>query len=209
MRFLRYDPSELRAAGEALVAARPALDRVAALAADPRVWDELVLDWLAARASERARVDAAPALAHLTDALYAELEWAPRRTSSRRGPVALTHLSHPPFDVPPYGYAYWREAVTSERLEVFFAAQIEWGGGGRAAARHGRVMLAAADLAAIEARSKAVLVSTDDEAERRRLVEGLTALRLASWDSRPWLYVDLAWRADPTEHAPTWGLLEG
>lgn len=211
MSFLRYDPSELRAAGEDVLAALEGIAPSLGHASDPAVWTELVLDWLAARASERARVDAEPARPHLTAALYGEREWAKVRDATRRGLVDLTHVSHPRFSEagPPFGYAYWERALASERLEIFFAAQIAWGEGGRPAGRHGRVMLAAADLAMVEARAKAIWLATSSEEERRRIVGGLGKLRLASWDARPWLWVDVPWRSDWQEHRPAFGVLEG
>lgn len=211
MSFLRYDPSELRTAGEDFLAALGEISPSLGHASDPAVWSELVLDWLAARASDRARVDAEPARAHLTAALYREHGWAPTRDATRRGLVDLTHVSHPRFSEAgsPFGYAYWESALSSERLEVFFAAQIAWGEGGRPAGRYGRVMLAASDLAALEARSKSIWIATDTEEERRRLLSGLGKLRLASWDTRPWLWVDVAWRSDWQEHGPAFGILEG
>ncbi len=208
--FLRYDPAELRAAGAALVADLEGAGAALARASDPEVWSELVLDWLARSASERARVDAAPARPHLTAELYAELAWAPPRSVLRQGPFAMAHLTHPSFaDASPYGYAYWTRALEAERLETLLAVACEWGGGGRPGARFGRVMLAASDLAGAEARAKAILFSSDDEAEHRRVVEALGKLRLASWDARPWLWIDVPWRADWAEHGPRAALLEG
>jgi hypothetical protein len=70
-------------------------------------------------------------------------------------------------------------------------------------------MLAASDLASVDGRSKAILFATDGEEEHRRVLAGLTKLRLAAWDARPWLWVDVPWRVDWSAHAPRWGLLEG
>lgn len=207
-RFFRYDPTELRAIGGRFVDALGAI--AGKPAGDPDVWTELALDWWASVAADRARVDAESARPYATAELYAELEWAPCRSVLRKGPLAMSHLSHPSFDDGvPYGYAYWQRALERERLETLLALACEWGGGGRPAARYGRVMLACADLASIDARAKAVLFASDDEAEHRRIVLGLTKLRLASWDTRPWLYVDVPWRADFAEHPPRAGVLEG
>lgn len=205
MRFFRYDPSELRAIGARFIEAVRAIG-----AADPDVWTEVALDFWASAAAERARVDCESARPHLTSELYAEIEWAPRRDVVRKGPLAMSHLSHPSFEeLAPYGYAYWDRAFERERLETLLALACEWGGGGRPAARYGRVLMAAADLATVEARSKVVLFASDGEAERRRILDGLGKLRLASWDARPWLCVDVPWRTDFAEHPPELQLLEG
>jgi hypothetical protein len=209
-RFFRYDAAELRAVGTSFVDAVRAIARHPALAGDPDVWSEVALDYFAAARSERARVDAEAARPHLTAELYRETEWAPCRSVVRRGPLAMSHLSHPSFeDGGPHGYAHWQRAFETERLETLLALACEWGGGGRPAARYGRVMLACADLATVEARAKVVLFASDDEPEHRRIVEGLTKLRLASWDARPWLYVDIPWRSDFEAHPPRAALLEG
>lgn len=208
-RFFRYDATELRAMGERLTQELSAT-RLPSLASDPDTWTELVLDWLASVAAERARVDSIAPRSHLVAELYAEVTWAPPRSVVRRGPTAMSHLSAPSFtDAQPYGYAYWDRAFEAERLETLLAVACEWGGGGRPGARYGRVMLAAADLAGLDARAKAILFASDDEAERRRSLEGLSKLRLASWDTRPWLWIDIPWRASFAEHAPNSGLLEG
>lgn len=207
-RFFRYDPAELRSVSARLIADLGGFPL--ARASDPEIWTELVLDWLASVAAERARIDAAPARPHLTAELYAEIDWAPRRSVVRQGPFAMAHLSHPSFgEAHPYGYAYWTHAFEVERLETLLAVACEWGGGGRPGARFGRVMLAASDLASVDARAKAIVFASDDEEEHRRIVEALAKLRLASWDARPWAWIDLPWRADWSEHAPRSGLLEG
>lgn len=210
-RFFRYDPSELRAVGEAVTGDLGRLAIPLGAASDPSLWTELLLDWLSASAAERARVDAEPGRAHLTRALYEELTWPSPRRATRPGLLALMHVSHPSFEREghPYGYAYWERALESERLEVLLAAQLEWGQGARPAGRYGRVMLAAADLASVDSRAKAMFFATDAEEERRRVVQGLSKLRLASWDARPWLWVDVPWRADWHEHPPAFGVLEG
>jgi hypothetical protein len=209
-RFFRYDATELRTMGARLVDAITGSSRLATMASDPDAWTEVCLDWLASVAAERARVDAAPARPELTAELYAEIAWATPRTVVRRGPTSMSHLSAPSFaEAQPYGYAYWERALAIERLETLLAVQCEWGGGGRPGARYGRVMLAAADLASFDARAKAIVFTSDDEAEHRRVVEGLGKLRLASWDARPWLFIDIPWRRDFAEHPPRCGLLEG
>ncbi|HJL19293.1 MAG TPA: hypothetical protein RMH99_26750 [Sandaracinaceae bacterium LLY-WYZ-13_1] len=209
--LFRYDMAELGRAAASFVSSLEGLTPALGLASDPAIWSELTLDWWAAAASPRARVDAASARVHLTEALHADVDWPAPRAVSRRGPFDLAHTSHPPFDAQahPYGYAYWERALEAERLELLLAAQIRWGGGGRPAARFGRAMLAASDLTAVDARAKALFVATDAEAERRRLLDALGGLRLASWDTRPWLWVDVPWRVDWQEHGPAWGLLEG
>ncbi len=208
-RFLRYDATELRVMAAALIDDLERAKGTLARATDPEVWSEVILDWLAAAASERARVDSAPARPHLTAELYAELEWPAPRASGRQGPFAMTHSTHPPWSETPYGYAYWTRALEAERLETLLAVGVEWGSGGRPAARFGRVMLAASDLSAVDARAKAIVLASDDEAEHRRILDALGKLRLASWDARPWLWIDVPWRADWSEHPPRAGLLEG
>ncbi|MCC6877325.1 MAG: hypothetical protein IT378_23670 [Sandaracinaceae bacterium] len=208
-RFLRYDVSELRACGETWVQTLREAQPAIALASDPDAWTELVLDWLAGLASERARVDARPARPALSAEVYAERPIASVRACLRAGPFAMAHLTHPPFDATPYGYAYWAGALERERLETLLIASCEWGAGGRAAARYGRILLSASDMASVDARAKAIFFATDGEEERRRVVHGLEKLRLASWDARPWLWVDCAWRTDPAEHGPGAGVLEG
>ncbi|MBZ0117219.1 MAG: hypothetical protein K8H88_09505, partial [Sandaracinaceae bacterium] len=69
-RFLRYDVSELRACGETWVQTLREAQPAIALASDPDAWTELVLDWLAGLASERARVDARPARPALSAEVY-------------------------------------------------------------------------------------------------------------------------------------------
>ena len=209
-RFFRYDATELRTMGARLCEAIAGSPRLLTLASDPDAWTEICLDWLASMAAERARVDAAPPRPELTAELYAEIEWATPRTVVRRGPTSMSHLSAPSFtEAVPFGYAYWERALERERLETLLAVQCEWGGGGRRGARYGRVMLAAADLAGLDARAKAIMFASDDEEEHRRVIEGLSKLRLASWDARPWLWIDVPWRADFAEHPPRSGLLEG
>lgn len=210
MGFFRYDAAELRDAAARFLEQLPRLDRAAAWTADPAVWEELLLDWWAAEAAPGARVEAPLARVALSAPVREEVEWPGPREAPRQGPATLMHRSHPAAsEGHPYSYAYWRDAVASERLEVLLAAQVELGRGGRPASRFGRVMLAARDLAPIAARAKTLFFSTADEAERRRLIEQLGALRLASWDTRPWLYVDLAHLADREVHAAHWGVLEG
>lgn len=210
MAFFRYDAAELREAAARFLDDLPKLDRAAAWTADVAVWEELVLDWWAAEASTHAAVEAPLARAPLSAPVRAEVAWPGPRDAWRSGPVSLLHRSPVPSDdAHPYSYAYWRDAVAAERIEVLFAAQVELGRGGRPASRFGRVMLAARDLAPLVCRAKAVFFSTMDEAERRRTVESLEALRLASWDTRPWLYMDLALMADREVHPAHWGLLEG
>ncbi len=205
--FFRYDATELREQAERFVAD---LARLRSGPPGPEIWTEVVLDWLAAAASDRARVDASTACPHLTAELYESVDWARPRSVIRSCPVAMIHSSHPTFSAGhPYGYAYWEEAFQRERLETLLAVACEWGGGGRPAARYGRVMLAAADVAGLDARAKAVLYASDTEEERRRIEDGLRRLRLASWDARPWLVVDVPWRSDWSEHGPDWTLLEG
>jgi hypothetical protein len=208
--LLRYDPTELRTAGAAFVEALSELSGAGGLLGDPDVWTELALDFWAHRAPPGGRVDSLPPRPHLTAELYANHCWAPSRAVVRSGPVSLSHLSHPAFtEDHPYGYAYWDRAFALERLETRLALACEWGGGGRPAARYGRVMLAASDLAGLDARAKAILFATDREEEHRRVLDGLAKLRLAAWDSRPWLWVDVPWRIDWSERPPRWGLLEG
>lgn len=207
-RLFRYDPTELRAVGAAFVDALASI--TTSSATDPDLWTELTLDFWASVAADRARVDSIAARPHLTAELYASITWAPPRSVVRPGPVALSHLSHPSFaECHPYGYAYWERAFEAERLETRLALACEWGGGGRPAARYGRVMLAASDLAGLDARAKAIVFASDGEEEHRRVVVGLGHLRLAAWDARPWLWVDVPWRADWSTHSPRCGLLEG
>jgi hypothetical protein len=209
-RLFRYDPAELRSVAARLIAELGGAGAAIAQASDPDVWTELVLDWLAGVAADRARIDAAPARPHLTSELYAQIAWAPPRSVVRQGPLAMSHLSHPSFsEAHPYGYAYWTRAFEVERLETLLAVACEWGGGGRPGARFGRVMLAASDLASVDARAKAIVFASDDEAEHRRISDALGRLRLASWDARPWLWVDVPWRSDWQEHGPASGVLEG
>ncbi len=207
-RFFRYDPTELRAVGARFVRELSAVS--SPLASDPEVWTELTLDFWCAVAAPGARVDACGARPHLTAEIYASASWAPPRAMARSGPFMLAHSTHPLFEEGhPYGYAYWDRAFSQERLEMLLAGACEWGSGGRPGARYGRVMSAASDLTPLDARVKVIFFATDSEEEHRRIVRGLEQLRLASWDSRPWLWVDVPWRCDWNEHAPRLGVLEG
>ncbi|MFK7989657.1 MAG: hypothetical protein AB8I08_26805 [Sandaracinaceae bacterium] len=208
MPFFRYDAAELRDAAARFVADLPRLDRAAAWTADVSVWEELLLDWWTAEAAPRVRVEAPLARIALTEPVRSQIDWPGPREAARGGPVTLMHRSPVAGEGHPYSYAYWRDAVASERLEVLLAAQVELGCGGRPASRFGRVMLAASDLAPVAARAKALFFSTMDEGERRRLFEQLGALRLASWDTRPWLVVDVAHLADREAHPAHWDLLD-
>jgi len=206
-RFLRYDVTELRACAERWIEDAKQAHPWLAQLADPDGWSELTLDWLASVAAERARVDASAARPHLVG--EPREGWPDARTCTRAGPFAMTHVAQPRFDETPHGYAYWERALSAERLETLLVVAIEWGSGGRPAARYGRVLLGASDLVHVDARAKVIAFSSDEESERRRIVRDLTRLRLAAWDTRPWLWVDLAWRADWSEHAPSASVLEG
>lgn len=208
MPLFRYDSAELRDTAPRFVEALDSLRAAAVWTADVAVWEELVLDWWAHEAHADARVEGPLTRPVLSEPVRQDLAWPPPRQVSRVGPVSLVHRRGLPADSHPYSYVHWQQAVANERLEILLAAQVELGCGGRPASRFGRVMLAAMDLASLQARAKLLVFSTQDMAERRRLTDQLAALRLATWESRPWLLVDLAAFPASEEHHRWWDLLE-
>ncbi|MGD0462723.1 MAG: hypothetical protein ABSB74_09555 [Tepidisphaeraceae bacterium] len=88
--------------------------------------------------------------------------------------------------------AWWKRAISGQ-CGLLLALESEWGKWGNRDLSHVMILDDACKLAAIRARAKAMIFSSQGGQDRGEILDLLASLRSASRDDSPWLWIDIPW----------------
>lgn len=216
--FRRYDLSESRACGDALVTPLLEHRELGEERISSRHWTDTLLDWFWAARGEGVVVDAraAPRPPDLTPGWRGQLA---RRCANFASPKGgrkthgeflfdLAHSTYPKQDTDYWTPKYWDRAFRKPP-ELSLALESEWGKLSAGVSNAGLVLHDAIKLLHASARAKVVIFASTNEKSRATTVK--LAQKLVESDqsrlgtTRPaWLWVDIPWSIWSHEHAPKW-----